>query len=252
MSGSPLSDRVALVTGSTRGLGLATALELGSRGARVAMNYAHDRGGAEAAFAKLLTVSPYSALLQADVTTEVGVQALCGEVERQLGLVDVLVVNATCDQPQKPIEDYDWAFYQAMLDFFVKSPVLLAKACVPHMKRQRWGRIVQITSEVFAQGVPNFTAYVAAKGGQVGLARSMARELAPWGITVNMVAPGWIPVGRHDKELQSQKDAYLAAIPAGHWGSPRDVASAVAYLADEETGFVTGQTISVNGGMTVS
>lgn len=248
----PNTDRVALVTGSTRGLGKEIALELARRGARVAMNYANSRTVAERAFADLVAISPNCYLVQGDVTDEKDVTRICREVGEKLGPIDILVPNATCDQPHKPIEEYDWAFFQSMLDFFVKSPVLLAKACVPHMKQQRWGRIIQITSEVFALGVPNFTAYVAAKGGQTGLARSLARELAPWGVTVNMVAPGWIPVERHADDPQEEKDAYLAGIPAARWGTPTDVAAAVAYFASDEAAFVTGQTVSVNGGNSVN
>jgi 3-oxoacyl-[acyl-carrier protein] reductase len=119
------------------------------------------------------------------------------------------------------------------------------------MKQQHWGRIINITSEVFHLGVAPFTAYVAAKGAQTGFSRSLARELAPFGITVNMVAPGWIPVERHEKDPAEMKARYLSTVPAGHWGTPADVAGAVAYFAGEDAGFVTGQTISVNGGVTV-
>ena len=110
------------------------------------------------------------------------------------------------------------------------------------MKRQKWGRIINITSEVFSLGVAPFTAYVAAKGSQVGFSRSLATELAPFGITVNMISPGWIPVERHEKDPQDMKDMYLATIPAGRWGTPQDVATAAIYLASEEASFVTGQT----------
>ena len=121
---------------------------------------------------------------------------------------------------------------------------------LPHMKQQRWGRIINITSEVYHRAVSPFSAYVAAKGGQIGWSRSMSRELAPFGITVNTVAPGWIPVERHEKESPQVKAAYQALIPAGRWGVPQDVADAVLYLASPEASFVTGQTLCVNGGMT--
>lgn len=246
-----LDGHVALVTGSTRGLGKGIALELARGGARVAMNFANDRATAERAFADLQAVSRDSCLVAGDVTDAAGVESIYGEVRDRLGPVDILVLNATSPQPQLPLEEYDLAFFQEMYDFFVKSPVLLTKACLPHMKRQRWGRIVHITSEVFTLGVPNFSAYVAAKGGQTGLARSLARELAPWNVTVNMVAPGWIPVERHENDPPEQKAAYLAEVPAGRWGVPTDVAAAVAFFASDEAAFITGQTISVNGGHTV-
>ena len=215
------------------------------------MNFANNRHNAERAFADLQAVSKDSCLAGGDVTDPAGVESIVAQVREQLGPIDVLVVNATSPQPQKPLEEYDWAFFQEMLDFFVKSPVLLTKACLPHMKRQRWGRIIHLTSEVFALGVPNFSAYVAAKGAQTGLARSLARELAPYGVTVNMIAPGWVPVERHQHDPPEQKAAYLATVPAGRWGTPADVAGAAVYFASEEAAFVTGQTVSVNGGHTV-
>ncbi len=251
MSKVGVRDRVALVTGSTAGLGKAIALALGQAGAKVAMNYANDEVRAERALAELRGAGVECGLFRGSVVTEEGVNRLVEEVSGQLGPVDIVVVNATPAQPQRPIEEYDWETYQAMLDFFVKSPFLLARACLLHMKSQRWGRIVNIGSEVFQRGVPNFSAYVAAKGGQSGWTRSMATELAPWGITVNMVSPGWIPVERHANDPQEAKDGYLAQVPAGRWGVPADIAAAVLYLAGEESAFVTGQNLAVNGGLTV-
>ena len=245
-----LKGHVALVTGSSTGLGRAIALTLGKAGARVALNYANNQSRAERAFAEFREAGVEAVLVRADVTTEEGVEALYRETEAKLGPPDILVPNATCDQPLKPIEEYDWAFHQAMLDFFIKSPYLLTRRGLAHMKAKKWGRIVSITSEVFQRAVAPFSAYVAAKGGQIGWSRSMSRELAPLGITVNMVAPGWIPVERHEKDPQEAKDEYLALIPAKRWGTPQDVASAVLYFASEEASFVTGQTLCVNGGMT--
>lgn len=239
------------MTGSTAGLGHAVAVALGEGGAKVAMNYANNEERAGRAFEALRATGCECGLFRGSVVTEEGVNRLVGEVSEKLGPVDIVVVNATPAQPQKPIEEYDWETYQAMLDFFVKSPFLLARACLPHMKSQRWGRIVNIGSEVFQLGVPNFSAYVAAKGGQSGWTRSMATELASWGITVNMVSPGWIPVERHANDPQEAKDGYLAKVPAGRWGVPGDIAAAVLYLAGEESAFVTGQNVAVNGGLTV-
>lgn len=245
-----LAGRVALVTGSTTGLGRCMAKALGQAGAKVALNYANNAQRAQEAFAEFQAAGHQGALFQADVTDETQVQRMIAEITATLGPVDIMVLNATCDQPQKPIEEYDWAFYQRMLDFFIKSPVLLTKATVGHMKAQRWGRIINIGSEVVARGVPNFTAYVAAKGGQNGFHRSLAGELAPHGITVNMIAPGWIPVERHAGDLPADKDAYHATIPMGRWGKPEEVGWAAAYFASDEAAFVTGQTIAVNGGKT--
>ena len=247
-----LTGRVALVTGSSRGLGRAMAVALGQAGARVALNYLNSRETAERAFADYTSRKLEGMLVQADVTDQDSVNRMTKEVAERLGPIDIVVINATCDQPHKPIEEYDWDFFQSMVDFFIKSPYLLCRACLPHMKQQRWGRIINIGSEVVERGVPNFTAYVAAKGGQNGFHRSLAREVARWGITVNMICPGWIPVERHANDPQSEKDGYRALIPANRWGVPEDLAGAVTFLASDASSFITGQSLHVNGGMTVS
>src|SRR2546426_2482692 len=202
-----LSGRVALVTGSTTGLGKAMAVALGRAGAKVALNFQNNTARAEKALEEFKAAGCEGMLVRGDVSNEAEVARIVSEIARTLAPVDILVLNATPAQPQKPIEEYDWAFYQRMLDFFVKSPFLLSRACLPHMKRQRWGRIINIGSEVVARGVPNFTPYVAAKGAQNGLHRGLATEVAPWGITVNMISPGWIPVERHESDPQEAKDA---------------------------------------------
>src|SRR5262249_29286153 len=226
-----LSGHVAVVTGSSTGLGKAIAWTLGQAGARVTLNYANLQARAERTAAEFREAGLDSILVRCDVTSEDGVATLFRETEAQLGPPDILVVNATCAQPHRPIEEYDWAFYQTMLDFFIKSPFLLTRRALPHMKAQKWGRIINIVSEVFHRSVAPFSAYVAAKGGQIGWSRSMATELAPFGITVNMVAPGWIPVERHANDPQEVKDAYRQLIPADRWGVPQDVADAVLYFA---------------------
>jgi 3-oxoacyl-[acyl-carrier protein] reductase len=246
-----LAGRTALVTGSSRGLGLAMAMALGRAGARVALNFANNQDTAAKGFARFASEGLEGAMFRADVTDAGEVDRMCAEVKDQLGPIDILIPNATCEQPLKPIEEYDWAFYQAMLDFFVKSPFLLTRACLPDMKRRGFGRIINITSEVFERGTAPFTAYVAAKGGQNGFSRSLASELAPHGITVNMIAPGWIPVERHEDDPQEDKDAYLATIPMGRWGVPEDICGAAVFLAGEAASFLTGQNLVINGGISV-
>jgi 3-oxoacyl-[acyl-carrier protein] reductase len=241
---------VALVTGNSTGLGKGIGLALGEAGAKVPVNYCNNRERAEEAVEQYRQAGIDTALIAADVTTAEGVDQLFQQMEQLWGHPDIIVSNATCEQPQKKIEDYDWDFYQRMLDFFIKSPFLLAQRSVAKMKEQRWGRFINIVSEVYHRSVSPFSAYVAAKGGQIGWTRSMAREWAGDGITCNMVAPGWIPVERHRDDPQEDKDAYLEMIPANRWGVPKDVADAVLYLASEEASFVTGQTLCVNGGMT--
>lgn len=245
-----LAGRVALVTGSSTGLGKATAKCLGLAGAKVAVNYANSRERAERTLADLRAAGITAEIFRASAVDEGEIDGMFTAIERSLGPVDIVVVNATPAQPQKPIEQYDWAFYQEMLDYFVKSPYLLARRALPGMKARKHGRLVNVTSEVFLLGVTPFSAYVAAKGGQTGWSRSMCHELAPFGITVNMIAPGWIPVERHEQDPQADKDAYAATIPVGRWGKPEEVGWAAVYLASDEAAFVTGQTIAVNGGKT--
>jgi 3-oxoacyl-[acyl-carrier protein] reductase len=146
------------------------------------------------------------------------------------------------------VTDVAWADHLAQLDFFVKSPVLLGGAVLPGMMARRYGRIVHIDSEVADRPPPGRSAYATAKSAQIGLARAWARELAPAGITVNTVAPGFVPVERHAKVPASVMDAYLASVPAGRMGTPGDIAGAVSFLASEEAGFINGQRIVVDGG----
>jgi len=243
-----LDGKVVWVTGSSRGLGRVMVEEMAAVGARVVVNcFSRVEAGEEVVDA-IRAAGGEAMLVAGDVTDEKAIDRMAGEIEAASGPVDVLVVNATPDQPIKPIEDYTWEDYEAMLGAFVKSPYLLARRVLPSMKERKGGRIINITSEVFHLGVPEFSAYVAAKGGQIGWSRSMASELAPWGITVNTVAPGWIPVERHDEVPKADKDGYLGTIPMGRWGVPSDVAGAVRYFASDAAGFVTGQTLVVDGG----
>lgn len=245
-----LRGKVALITGSTKGLGLGVAQCLGEAGAKVALNYLNDREKAESALKQIQDKGIHAMLIRADASNPEQIKDMVDAVEEKFGGLDILVPNATPDQPQLPIEEYDASFYQRMHDFFVMSPFHLTQAVLPGMKRRGAGRIINITSEVFHCSIPNFSAYVAAKGGQIGWSRSMASELAPFKITVNTVAPGWIPTERHANDPQDQKDSYLDSIPVGRWGQPEDVGHAVTFFASEEASFVTGQTLCVNGGRT--
>ena len=243
-----LKNHVALITGSTTGLGYGIAKVLGLAGAKVIMNYYNDEERANKAFSEFQSLGCEGILVRGNVIDEKSVQKIVEEGESKFGEIDIVVPNATPDQPLKPIEEYDWDFYQQMFNFFVKSPYLLTRATIGKMKQKKWGRIVNISSEVYQLSVSPFSAYVSAKGGQIGWTRSMSKELAPFGITVNTVNPGWIPTERHNDDPQEDKDAYLEQIPAGRWGIPEDVGEAVAYFSSEEASFITGQTICVNGG----
>ena len=243
-----LKNHVALITGSTTGLGYGIAKVLGLAGAKVIMNYYNDEERANRAFSEFQSLGCEGILVRGNVIDEKSVQKIVEEGESKFGEIDIVVPNATPDQPLKPIEEYDWEFYQQMINFFVKSPYLLTRATIGKMKQNKWGRIVNISSEVYQLSISPFSAYVSAKGGQIGWTRSMSKELAPFGITVNTVNPGWIHTERHNDDPQEDKDAYFDQIPVGRWGTPEDVGEAVAYFSSEEASFITGQTICVNGG----
>jgi 3-oxoacyl-[acyl-carrier protein] reductase len=190
-------QRVALVTGSSRGLGAAIARRLAADGLAVAVNYRSGGNEADELVAAIGQRGGVAAAFGADVTDERGVAELVAGIESSLGPVDVLVLNATGPQPDAPFEAVAWEDHLAQLEFFVKSPVLLARAVLAGMRARRYGRLVQIDSEIADSPPPGRSAYAAAKSAQIGLARAWARELAPDGVTVNCVAPGFIAVERH-------------------------------------------------------
>jgi 3-oxoacyl-[acyl-carrier protein] reductase len=240
--------RVVLVTGSSRGLGAVIARRLARDGFAVAVN---GRPGDEHVAAVGAAIRDEGGTAEgfcADVTDERQVAGLVTAVTDRFGPVDVLVLNATGPQPEAAVADVAWADHLAQLDFFVKSPVLLGRAILPGMRARRYGRIVQVDSEVADRPPPGRSAYATAKSAQIGLTRSWARELAPSGITVNTVAPGFVPVERHADVPGDVKKAYLASVPVGRMGTPDDIAHAVSFLASEGAGFITGQRILVDGG----
>jgi 3-oxoacyl-[acyl-carrier protein] reductase len=238
--------RVALVTGSSRGLGHAIAERLARDGLAVAVN--DRRGEGEPVAAAIREGGGASAAFTADVTDAQAVTGLVDAIERELGPVDVLVLNATGRQPEAPLAAVGWRDHLDQLDFFVKSPVLLGRAVLPGMRERGWGRIVQVDSEVVDRPPPGRSAYAAAKAAQIGLTRAWARELAADGITVNTVGPGFVPVERHTDVPDAERDAYIASVPVGRFGTPAEIAHAVSFFAAEEAAFVTGQRLVVDGG----
>lgn len=243
-----LDDRVALVTGASRGLGRHIALRLAEDGARVCVNYAASHQGAEETVRMIQAGGGEAYPFCADITDDSDADSLVSGVTSVLGQqIDIVVNNATGPQPLLTVEESTWDDYLDQLRFCVKAPLRLLQAVLPAMREAHRGSIVNIGSEVVQLGSAPFATYVSAKAAMVGLTRSWARELAPAGVRVNLVAPGWIPVERHEG---SDTSGYEAHVPLGHLGEPRDIANAVAFLASDESKFITGQCLTVNGGNT--
>ncbi|MFC3493545.1 SDR family oxidoreductase [Glycomyces rhizosphaerae] len=239
---------VAFVSGASRGLGAVIARRLAADGFAVAVNYAAGRDRAAQVVADIRAAGGTAEAFGGDVTDETAVQEMIERVRSELGPVTVLVANATGPQPEVAVDRLEWRDHLNQLEFFVKSPTLLLRAVLADMRAAGGGRVIQIGSDMFERALPGFSAYNAAKGAQWGLTRTWARELGADGITVNLVAPGWVPVERHGELTDADLAGYLSEVPLGRIGKPEDVAAAVAYLASDAAGFVTGQRITVNGG----
>lgn len=246
----PALQRTALVTGASQGLGRAIALRLGAAGCHVAVNYFSSKSAADETVAEIRARGGLAHAFRADVRSPEEVVALTAAVTKTLGAPEIVVHNATGPQPMLRLEDYTWTDFQSQLDFFVKAPVLLTQSTLAAMKNARWGRIILIGSEVVDLGNANFSAYVAAKSAMVGLMRAWASEFGPSQITVNLIAPGWIPVARHADADENALRSYAAGVPLQRLGLPADIAESVAFLAGDGAAFVTGQCLAVNGGNT--
>lgn len=242
-----LKGQIALVTGATRGIGRAIALELGTQGATVIGTATSENGAAEIRQAlDDAGITGMGAVL--NVTDATACETLIGEIEKKFGAVSVLVNNAgiTRDNLSMRMKDEEW---DAVIDTNLKAVFRLSKLVMRGMMKARFGRIVNITSVVGSSGNPGQANYCAAKAGVAGMTRSLAQELGSRGITVNCVAPGLIDTDMTKALPEEQRQAMLKAIPANRLGQPRDVAHAVAFLAGPHAGFVTGVTLHVNGGM---
>jgi 3-oxoacyl-[acyl-carrier protein] reductase len=231
-----LTGRVAIVTGASGALGSAAARQLGELGARVVWNYHSARPDGEHVF-------------QADVSTAHGAQALVDYAVKKLGRLDILVNNAgiTRDGLAMRMSEDDW---DVVLDTNLKGAFLCSKAALRPMMKQRWGRIVNVTSVAGIVGNPGQANYSSAKAGLIGLTKSLAREVASRNVTVNAVAPGYIPSPIWEGVSDDAKNAVLQHIPMGRTGTPQEVAGAIAFLASEEAGYITGQVLAIDGGLT--
>ncbi len=246
MSHDHFSGQVALVTGASRGIGATIAAELAARGLKV-MGTATTDDGAQR-ISQALAAFPGCRGARLDVNDAAAGEALVEAIVTEHGALHVLVNNAgiTRDTLAMRMKDADW---DAVLDTNLKAVFRMSRAVMRTMMKQRYGRIISITSVVGASGNPGQANYAAAKAGVAGMTRALARELGSRGITVNCVAPGFIATDMTAVLPEEQQKALLAQIPLGALGKPEDIAHAVAYLASPQAGYVTGQELHVNGGM---
>ena len=242
--------RTALVTGGSRGIGRAICLELAKAGCNVAVNYAGSAAAAEETAAQCRALGVRAQVFQADVSSAAACAALVEQVLAAFGRIDVLVNNAGVTRDNLLLrmseEDYD-----RVLDTNLKGAVFCCKAVARPMMRQRYGRIVNLSSVVGLRGNPGQTGYAASKAGILGLTKAAAKELAARNITVNAVAPGFIETDMTAVLPEKAKTAMLSTIPMAAPGQPEDVARAAAFFARPESAYITGQVLCVDGGMAV-
>jgi 3-oxoacyl-[acyl-carrier protein] reductase len=242
------SGKIALVTGSSSGIGAAIAKELAAGGAHVALNYRGNKAGAEETAAAIREARGECASFQADVGDFDEAAALVKAVESELGKINILVNNAgtTRDTLLMSMKPDDWS---KVIGTNLDSIYHVTRAALRGMIRQRWGRIVNISSIVGLAGQAGQTNYAASKAGIIGLSKSLAREVGSRGITVNVVAPGFVPTALTEVMTDEQKEHTIASTPLGRFGEVEEIAWAVAFLASERAGFITGQVLSVDGGL---
>ena len=245
---SKLSGKVAFVTGASRGIGRAVALRLAADGAKVALNFASNSAKAEAVKAEIEAAGGTAMLMQGDVAKFEVVAELIKKVVNEWGRLDILINNAGITRDNLLIkmseDDFD-----RVISTNLKGVFNCTKAVTRQMMKQRGGRIVNMSSVVGLKGNISQANYAAAKAGIIGFTKSAARELASRGVTVNAVAPGFINTDMTAALSEKVKEVLLQEIPAGRMGTPEDVANAVAFLVLDEVAYITGQVLSVDGGM---
>lgn len=245
---SQLQDRVAIITGGSRGIGRAVALELARRGAKIVVNYFSNQAEADGVVQEIVDLGSEAVAVQADVSQEADVERLIKGATDAFGRVDILVNNAGTTRDnlimRMKAEEFDF-----VLQNNLRSAWLCSKAVVRPMMKNRYGRIINISSISGVIGQAGQTNYSASKAGMIGLTKSLAREIASREITVNAVAPGFILTDLTKDLPEDLKNQLNQFIPLGRWGEVQDVANAVAFLASAEAGYITGHVLNVDGGM---
>jgi 3-oxoacyl-[acyl-carrier protein] reductase len=245
---SRLDDRIAVVTGGSRGIGRAVALELASLGATVVVNFRGNTAAADEVVKEIEAAGGKAKSIQADVSDFAQADSLIKQTVESFGQIDILVNNAgtTRDMLIMMMPEEDW---DTVIATNLKSAYNVSKAAVKQMMRKRYGRIINMSSVAGIAGNGGQTNYSASKAGLIGFTKALAREVAARNITVNAVAPGFIPTDLTDIVPEDIKEASLKAIPLGRWGTAEEVAHAVAFLASGNAAYITGHVLSVDGGM---
>jgi 3-oxoacyl-[acyl-carrier protein] reductase len=241
-----LSNKVALVTGSGRGIGKAIAVKLAESGAAIVINDVSD--ASETTAQEILAAGRTALFIKANVSSSAEVNQMMEKIAATYGRIDILVNNAgiTRDQLTLRMSDEEW---DAVLDVNLKGVFLCIRAALKYMMKQRWGRIINVSSISGIVGNVGQVNYCAAKAGIIGITRTVSKEMASRQITVNAVAPGFIESDMTQKIPEKIKEEVCKRIPAGYIGTPQDVAEAVAFLASDEARYITGQVLCVDGGM---
>ena len=246
-----MSGRIALVTGGSRGIGRAVAIELGRRGYRVAINYQSSDEAAKSAAAEIEALGGTAAVFKADVSDREQVKVLFEAVAKEYGAPEILVNNAgiTRDNLLMRMKDEEW---DGVIRTNLNAVYYCTQAAIRSMMKARFGRIVAIGSVTGLVGNMGQANYAAAKAGILGFVKSVAREVGSRGITANVVAPGYVETDMTASLPEEVRTQALAQIPAGRYGKPEDIAAAVAFLASDEAAYINGQVLAVDGGMTMS
>jgi 3-oxoacyl-[acyl-carrier protein] reductase len=244
-----MTDRVALVTGASKGIGRATAVALAAAGRTVACAYGSDDAGAKETVRRIEEAGGRGAVFQADVADQDAVAALIDAVASELGPPVIVVANAGMNKDGLAIR-YPREDWERMIRVNVTGAFACVQAALPHMMKARWGRIVAVASAAALRGNAGQVAYSTSKTALVGMVRSLAKEYAGRGITANAVCPGFVDTEMTSSVSERVREGYVEQIPAGRLGTPEEIGAAIRFLASEEASYVNGAVVAVDGGLT--